>query len=174
MLSADWGFQTGTKPLLSFSKLSICSRKQGGGSTAGKDAGAPPSGPEDSGHSPIRFMPPEIPDGTGISEPLWLSGIVTTARASTSAYVTKDDLAAAMASLEGKIVGILDSMEQDGKKWEHFPSPDHPPVVEEEFVNIEKELARVELEEGQIVDSTSEDSEPKEVQELSQAWRVIV
>lgn len=86
---------------------------------------------------PSAFVSPERPDVTGVSGPLHLSGIVATAAASTSAYVAKDDLAAALAGLEGKIAAILNSMEQGSamgqgsKKEECSPSPD-PPLVEEE------------------------------------------
>lgn len=74
---------------------------------------------------------------TGVSEPLSWSGIVATAGASTSAYFTKDDLAAVLAGLEGKIAGMLTSMTQGGKKQERSPSSDPPPVVEEEWVDID-------------------------------------
>lgn len=55
-----------------------------------------------------------------------MSSIVATAEAPTLAYVTKGDLAAALADLEGKIAGMLVSVGQGGKKQEHSPSPDPP------------------------------------------------
>lgn len=77
---------------------------------------------------------------TGASEPLHLSGIVATAETSTSAYITKDDLVVALASLEGKIADMLNSMVQGVKKWKKSPSPVPSPGMEEEWVDIEKEV----------------------------------
>lgn len=111
-----------------------------------------------------------------MSEPLRLSGIVATAGKSASAYATKDDLATALAGLEGKIAGMLTSMEQSSKKWEHSPLPDPLPVVKEEWLVIDEGMVGVELDKGQIVESIFEDSEPEKIQGLSisQAQSVLV
>lgn len=119
----------------------------GRGSTAGNGAAVPPT----------VFFFCHLPAEFCASEPLRLSGIVATTGTSTSACVFKDDLAAAFVSTEGKIAGMLTSMAQDGKKWKHSPSPDSPPVVEEEeWVALNEKAVRIELE-GQLLDSTSEE-----------------
>lgn len=82
----------------------------------------------------------------GAFEPKQQSGIVATAVASTSAYITNDDLAVELPSLEGKIDGMVSFMAQSSKRWERFPSPDPPPVVEEEWVDIDEGVVKVELE----------------------------
>lgn len=52
-------------------------------------------------------------------------------------------------------------MAQGGKKQERFHSPDSPPVVKEEWVDIDEDVAGIEK--GHTVESTSEDSEPGDV-----------
>lgn len=51
-----------------------------------------------------------------------------------------------------------------------------PPVVVEEWVDVDKKVVRVELEEGDTVESISKDSEPEQVLGLSvsKAQRVLV
>lgn len=77
---------------------------------------APSSGPEES-CIPAEFVSSKRPDVTSVSEPLHLTGIVTTVGASTSAYVTRDDLAAPLAGLEVKIAGMLTFKSKQRKSW---------------------------------------------------------
>lgn len=44
---------------------------------------------------------------------------------------------AALVGLEGKIVGMISSMEREGKNQERSPSPE--PFMEEKWVNIDEE-----------------------------------
>lgn len=82
-----------------------------------------------------------------------------TAGASTIAYITKDNLVVALASLEGKFAGMLTSMMQGVKKWKRCPSLVPSQVMEEQRVDNDMEVVKIELEEGQMIESTYEAEE---------------
>lgn len=134
------------------------------GSAAGKGAYAPTLGPQDSGDSPIDFVSPERPDVSGA---LMSVCLVATTGASTLHHVTKEDLAFAC---------MFSSIGQGLKKRTKSPLHVLPPVVDEEWLDIDEEAEGVALEEGHTMDSTYGESEPEEILGLivSQAQRMLV
>lgn len=64
---------------------------------------------------------PERPGVTCQFELLCLSGIVATTGVSTLEYVTKDDLVLALAGLEDKIAGMIDSVTNGVNKQGKIP-----------------------------------------------------
>lgn len=74
--------------------------------------------------------------------------------------VTKDGLASAFVGLENTLAGIFNSFAQGSSKHRGSPSPFAPPVLEQDWVNVEIKAEAIEPEEGQVVNSISEQWEP--------------
>lgn len=89
-----------------------------------------------------------------------MSGIVATANASASTYVTKGDLAGMIAS-------------KGGRKWDRSPSPEPPPALEQDWAEDVEEVAVNDREEGQVTDFTSEESGSEEPFSASQSQRLL-
>lgn len=151
----------------------MSSRKRSGGGTAGRGASAPLSVMEDASLTSAVFNSPERPEATGQSEPLWLSGIVATANASDSTYVTKDNLASALAGLKGKIAGMIASVSQGGRKWDRSSAHEPSPALERDWAEDVEEVAVNDQEKGQATDSTSEESGSEEPFSASQSQRLL-
>lgn len=150
----------------------MSSRNKGGDNTAGRSARAPLLGSEDPSPASTVLSSPERPEATGQSESLRLSGIVATSNVSASAYVTKDDLASALAGLEEKMAKMIASVSQSGKKHKRSPSP--LPVLEQEWAD-DIEVPLGDREEGQADDSSSsEDSISEESFSASQSQKLLV
>ncbi|PIO36078.1 hypothetical protein AB205_0175550, partial [Aquarana catesbeiana] len=110
--------------------LAMSSRKRATGSRASPGVKVTPSKTGDQPQVTAASVSPERPAAFGLAEPLHLSGVVATTNIPASAYVTKDDLASALAGLEGELAGMIASVTQGGKKRHRSPSPEPGPSGE--------------------------------------------
>ncbi|PIO36080.1 hypothetical protein AB205_0175550, partial [Aquarana catesbeiana] len=108
----------------------MSSRKRATGSRASPGVKVTPSKTGDQPQVTAASVSPERPAAFGLAEPLHLSGVVATTNIPASAYVTKDDLASALAGLEGELAGMIASVTQGGKKRHRSPSPEPGPSGE--------------------------------------------
>lgn len=76
--------------------------------------------------------------------------------------------------IESKIVGMISSIAQGCKNQKSTPLPEPLLDAEGEWEDIDGEMARVKLEEGQMVNSTSVESEPEEGSRVSQVQKALV
>lgn len=91
-------------PLL---QQAMSSKKRSRGSAAAKGPCVSSVAPVKAKWKSTALASPERPDDTRQSEPLCLSSIVPAANASTTKFITKEELASALAGLEGKISGMI-------------------------------------------------------------------